>query len=166
MTMGAAFTEKDYTVLEEHIAAGKKLGKSRGGRVTGTFLWYDGKPHFIYKNNGSEMNKAVTGDKSCGFQREMKIHADTIVPHERPDDNVHEFRAFCLIGDRVAIVSSKGKVPFGDFINKILKAGGTEAIYLDMGGWSYGWYRDAEHKVKSLSGSPNPHATNWLTFYL
>lgn len=166
MTMAAAFTTKDYSVLGEHVSSGKKLGKGRGGRTTGTFLWYDGKPHFIYKDDGSEMAKTATSGKSCGFQQEMMIHADTIVPHERPDDNVHEFRALCLIGDYVTVVNSKDRIPFGDFINRIHKVGASEAIYLDMGGWSYGWYRDADDNVKSFSGSPNPKATNWLTFYL
>lgn len=66
---------------------------------------------------------------------------------------------------KVVIADSDGKMKFGDFIANLLQAGATEAIYLDMGGWNYSWYRDDSGKVIDIHPTPNKYATNWITFY-
>ncbi len=60
---------------------------------------------------------------------------------------------------------SKEKTHFGDFIYNLNKAGATEAIYLDMGGWKHSWYRDENGEAIDIYPSPTKYGTNWITFY-
>lgn len=102
----------------------------------------------------------------CGFAQEMMIHKSGVVEHTRSDNNSNEFRALCLIDDKLAIADSKGVVKFGDFIQDLKKAGATEALYLDMGtGWNYSWYRDENGNPIEIHSYPTKYATNWITFY-
>lgn len=85
--------------------------------------------------------------------------------HTRPDRNVNEFRALCLIDGKLAMADSKGKVEFGDFINELLNAGASEALYLDMGfGWNYSWYRDENGNAVNIHPESTV-GTNWIAFY-
>ena len=96
----------------------------------------------------------------------MMIHKGKEVSHTRSAYNTNEFRALCLIDDKVAIADSNGFMTFGDFIKNLLKAGATEALYLDMGpGWNYSWYRDENGNLIEIHHSPTKYATNWITFY-
>lgn len=93
------------------------------------------------------------------------IHEGKEVDHWRESSSVNSFRALCLINGKVAIADSDGKTKFGDFISELLRACATEAIYLDMGGWNYSWYRDNDGKVIGIHPTPNKYAANWITFY-
>lgn len=109
---------------------------------------------------------AAAKNGGCGFAQEMMIHDGKIVPHTRPDGNINEFRALCLIDGKVAIADSNGNVKFGDFIKDLMKSGATEALYLDMGpGWNYSWFRDYTGNPIEIHAIPTKFATNWITFY-
>lgn len=132
-------------------------------RNNGAFVYYSGQPKFIHKNYSVELDRAAENG-GCGFAQEMMIHNGHIVPHTRPDDNISEFRALCLINGNLVIADSKGYVKFGDFINNLLHAGATEALYLDMGGWDYSWYRDEHGEPVDIHPEMSGQ-TNWITFY-
>ena len=136
---------------------------------------YDEEPHFVYQGGFLKVPwpkyievelRTAAKQGGCGFAQEMMIHEGKIIPHTRPDTNINEFRALCLIDGRVAITDSKGDIAFGNFIKSLLNAGATEALYLDMGpGWNYSWYRDENGDPIEIHTSPTKYATNWITFY-
>ena len=167
----AAFTGKylgefkHSNIAGDHVSNGIRHNGYRCKRNTGAFVFYNGKPKFLYNNYSQELDKATQND-GCGFEQVMMIHHGKIVPHTRPDNNSNEFRALCLINGKLAIVDSRGYVKFGDFISELKKAGASEALYLDMGpGWNYSWYRDENGKPIEIHSLPTQHATNWITFY-
>ncbi|MDE6554108.1 MAG: hypothetical protein K2K98_14280 [Muribaculaceae bacterium] len=152
-------------IAGDHVSEGKREKGYTCKRNNGAFVWYDGKPKFIHKNYSGEFDKA-SPHGGCGFAQEMQIHEGKQIAHTRPDANTNEFRALCLIGDKVAVADSKGCMQFGDFIENLLKAGASEALYLDMGpGWNYSWYRDENGNPVEIHLSPTKYATNWITFY-
>ena len=55
---------------------------------------------------------------------------------------------------------------FGDFIQLLLDAGMSEALYMDMGpGWNYSWYREyADSSATWIHSATLSSATNWLVF--
>ena len=149
----------------DHVSGGKKYKGYVCKRNTGAFVYYNDTPKFVYKDYSKELNDAANNG-GCGFTQEMMIHDGKIVPHTRPDDNTNEFRALCLIDGKVAVADSQGDIKFGDFINDLMKAGATEALYLDMGpGWNYSWYRDSAGNPIEIHSVPTKFATNWITFY-
>ena len=170
MMAAAAFTQScldefaHSNIIEDHVSGGKWYDGPDSKRCTGTFVYYDGKPGFYYKDDGTAL-KCAAEKGGSGFKQEMMIHSDTIVPHKRADDNVNEFRALCLVDGKLAVVDSNKDMKFGDFIKSLKALGVSEAIYMDMGGWNYSWYREQNGDVKEIHPCPTPYATNWLTFY-
>lgn len=167
----AAFTGQELkefkhsNIAGDHVSAGTRYPGYRCARNTGAFFWYGGKPRFLYSDYSHELDKAAANG-GCGFGQEMLIHDGKIVKHTRPDNNINEFRALCLIDGKVAVADSYSAKRFGDFIDELLAAGATEALYLDMGfGWNYSWYRDVSGAAVNIHSIPTKYATNWITFY-
>lgn len=156
---------KHSNIAGDHVSDGKREKGYSCKRNNGAFVWYDGKPKFLLNNYSPEFDMAAKNG-GCGFAQEMMIHEGKEVSHTRSADNTNEFRALCLIGDKVAIADSDGYMQFGVFIDNLLKVGATEALYLDMGpGWNYSWYRDENGNPIEIHSSPTEYATNWITFY-
>lgn len=170
MMGAAAFTQScldefaHSNIVEDHVSGGKWYDGPDSKRCTGTFVYYDGKPGFYYKDDGTALKTAANKGGS-GFKQEMMIHSDTIVPHKRADDNVNEFRALCMVDGKLAVVDSNKAMKFGDFIKSLMALGASEAIYMDMGGWNYSWFREQSGNVKEIHSGPTPYGTNWLIFY-
>ncbi len=164
-TAGTEEEIKQGMIAGDHVTGGKREKGYRCPRNNGAFVWYNNTPQFILKDYSEELDMAAKNG-GCGFAQEMMIHDGKEVKHTRPDSNENEFRALCLIGDKVAIADSQGFMSFGNFISNLLKVGATEALYLDMGpGWNYSWYRDERGNPIEIHTTPTSDATNWITFY-
>lgn len=151
-------------IIGNHVSGGKLYHGSPSNTYRGAFIFYNDSARFIYNDWVEEMRIAAENG-GCGFAQDMMIHADTIVNHWRSTSDRNAYRALCKINGKVAIADSKKVIKFGDFIDNLIKAGASEAIYLDMGGWNYSWYRDNDGKVTEIHTKPNKYATNWITFY-
>lgn len=158
-------TFRHTNIAGDHVSNGKRYKGFLCKRNNGAFVYYNGKPKFVYRNYSAEFDKAASC-VSCGFAQEMIIHNGKKVPHTRKAATTNEFRALCLIYGKVVLADSQGVMKFGDFINNLIKAETTEALYLDMGsGWNYSWYRDAEGNPIEIHPIPTKYATNWIAFF-
>ena len=178
MMIGGAFTGallkefKPSNVCGSYSSSGVFQKNVIGPRVTGTFTFVDGEPHFYYTNDkrtkeadANTILKDAARRGGHGFVQEMLIHDGKIVPHTRSDKNENIFRAICLLDGKVVVAQSADKQPFGEFIDAMLARGITEAIYTDMGfGWNYGWYRGRDRKVTEIFSIPTPYSSNWIVF--
>ena len=64
------------------------------------------------------------------------------------------------------MIDSDGFVNFTDFINNLVQAGVSNAIYMDMGeGWNYSWWRHSNGEAVEIHETPSSYTTNWVTFY-
>lgn len=151
-------------IIGNHVSGGQQYGGAPSDTYRGAFIYYNNSPKFIYNDWAKELRLAAENG-GCGFAQDMMIHEGKEVDHWRESSSVNSFRALCLINGKVAIADSDGKTKFGDFISELLRACATEAIYLDMGGWNYSWYRDNDGKAIEIHPTPNKYATNWITFY-
>lgn len=115
-------------------------------RNTGAFVDYNGKYQFLYQDYSSELNMAAQHG-GIGFAQEMMIHHSLKVPTTRPLTNNGQFRALCDRNNQLCIIESVGSVQFGSFISALLYLNVSEALYPDMGGWSFSWYRDKSGEV-------------------
>lgn len=170
LVCAAAYTVKclDHfnheNIIGNHISGGKLYKGASSKSYKGAFSFYDRIPHFAYDNWNADFQHA-SSKGGCGFAQDMMIHNGGIVNHSRKNNDEDLYRALCLINGKLAVADSKEKIPFGDFIINLLNAGATEAIYLDMGGWKYSWYRDEAGKAIDIHPSPTKCGTNWITFY-
>lgn len=159
-------------IAGDHVSdgMGKRYRGYRCPRNTGAFVYYKEKWKFLYKDYSAELDSAAKYS-GMGFGQEMMIHHGSIVPHTRKDSDENLFRALCEINGRLGIADAKEFGTFGGFIDFLIKAGVTEALYLDMGtGWNHSWYKpeiDDNLMGKAIVIQPKKHSycTNWLTFY-
>ena len=169
----AAFTadwgsEPDHArICGDHVSRGVFYKRPRLKRNTGAFIvqengwFFDHMPDADQEYFRTGFRAAVTA-----FRQEMMIHIGERVPTTRPDSNVNKFRALCQIGTKLCVVDSAEAMRFGDFIQLLLDAGMSEALYMDMGpGWNYSWYREyADSSATWIHSATLSSATNWLVF--
>lgn len=154
-------------IAGDHVSGGKRYHGYRCKRNTGVFTWsaMNG-PKFHYQNYTDAFDKAAA-EGGMGFAQEMMIHQGKQVKTTRPLGNINQFRALCLDKEgQLAIYESRGKVTFGNFINALLEAGVTEALYTDMGpGWNYCFYREQQgQSANFLHNIPESRASNFIVF--
>jgi hypothetical protein len=76
------------------------------------------------------------------------------------------YRVLAKYNDKLCIIQSATPVVYQNFVDGLVKFGVKEAIYLDMGGWSYSWYRNRDGQPIELfqKGPSTKYQTNWLVF--
>ena len=164
------FTHKNIQC--SHASGGVFFDNGVWGRNNGAFVYYDGKWEFLHCDppRSSVLGAAIdtaAAHGGMGFCQEMFIHDSHEVRHTRPDNSRNIFRALCSLGGRLCVAECSAVGTFREFINNLLAAGVTEALYLDMGkGWNYSWYRPTEGAAPVII-HPQTHnyITNWVTFY-
>lgn len=171
----AAFTadfgnEADHARIRgDHVSDGRHYQRPRLGRNTGAFVvGKDGRYDFLYSPSADPSAfRPSFRNAATGFTQEMMIHQGAKVKTTRPDGNNNQFRALCLIDGKLCVADAEASMPFGTFIDLLLAAGASEAIYMDMGpGWNYSWYREyADSAANFIHSWPIESATNWLVFH-
>ena len=159
-------------ICSDHVSGGRHFVRPRIKRNTGAFAAWNGTWRFLYDKNAKAESfrpvfRQAAAGRGAGFTQEMLIHEGKRVKTTRPDGNVNLFRALCEIDGKLCVADAIEAQPFGDFIRLLLKAGATEAIYVDMGpGWNYSWYRQyADSAATYIHSASIGSATNWLVFH-
>jgi len=152
-------------IAGNHVANGVFYDGYPCDRNTGAFIYYNDSWTFYYQNFSKEMKEAANNG-GCAFGQEMIIYNGKFVEIARKDNEEHIFRALCNHDGKLCVIESDSKIRFGDFKNKLLSYGVTDALYLDMGrGWNHAWYRDNRNKIVVLHPKAHDYCTNWITFY-
>ena len=104
------------------------------------------------KNNGVFfMQKHVLCD---GERGQMNLTKSTI------------YRVLAKYNDDLCVIQNTQPMEYMPFVQGLENLGIKDAIYLDMGGWRYSWYRDEEGKVIELFPvtKDTKYQTNWIIF--
>ncbi len=154
---------KHMNIAGDHVSNGKRYDGYTCDRNTGAFIYYNKKWEFCYKDYSKKMDIAAKNG-GAAFAQELLIHKGKQLQTVRKNNNKNQFRALCNHKGKLCVVESKSVISLGDFKNKLLKLGVTDAIYLDMGkGWNHAWYRD-NGDVVELHPHTHNYCTNWITF--
>ena len=89
------------------------------------------------------------------------------IPQAIRDRRAHIiYRAACIMADgSFAVIQGLDKMYCHEFIDALVALGAKQALYLDMGTWAYGWYRErnADPVIELAPHFDNTrHQTNWL----
>ena len=76
------------------------------------------------------------------------------------------------LNNELCIIDGTRNHLLASFVDLLKNAGVSDALYLDMGNWSYSWYRDTPEaldgtpsEVTIIYNKPNHYlGTNWITF--
>ena len=159
---------KHSNIAGHHVSSGKFHQGYRCGPNNGVFTWSPGKGarFFNYSHKNSEAPlKAAAQEGGMGYCQSLLFLNGKQFKGCFKAYVSNQYRALCEIDGKLCIVDCTRNLPFGSFMSALKKLGVKNAIYCDMGGWSYSWYRVDDGKVKELFSSPNKYATNWIVFY-
>ena len=114
--------------------------------------------------------------KPCtAFQQELLILDGKIQPFHRSSDKTPRlYRALCNYNGKLCIVDGTHEHLISSFVDLLYNAGIEDALYLDMGGWNYSWYREYPKDLDSgldyariIHPRPTRYfGSNWLVFHL
>lgn len=161
-------------VAGDHIVGGTLFHGYDCPNNTGGFVWYPF-PEASWKIVNQEEYKALISNAPLpftAFQQELLIHHGEIIPFVRPDRPTR-YRALCNLNNELCIIDGTRNHLLASFVDILKNAGVSDALYLDMGNWSYSWYRDTP---EDLDGTPSEvtiiynkpsryFGTNWITFW-
>lgn len=190
LCVAAAFTNKDYQkydkfdpilVANDYVTKGVyKKGYKCPISMTGGFAYINGSKHYFFK--GKNNIHFINAQRTNGyyFQQNLAIFNGIIQPKAAYSDGkggIQPYRFLCeLTSGDLAIVEVRNlqyhdamKMALNNPVRGLDKSIKIKhALYLDMGGWSDGWYRDShytydintDHKIDTIR--QNNHQTNWI----
>lgn len=105
------------------------------------------------------------------FTQELLIYQGKRINFIRADRPEY-YRALCRRGDNLCVVDGTHKHMLASFVDLLINAGVTDALYLDMGDWKYSWMRkypvdDERSKAEIIYEKPvgrEYYGSNWLFF--
>ena len=165
LSIAASFTGKDLaSIMGQHVVDGVKM--SGYGKPNG-YCVILGKKMLIKEASDSLQyytDKAVS-DKGDLFRQELLVINGEAVPCKLFKAAV-PLRAIAIYKGLPTVIETDGAATISDFTKALVTLGVSDALYADMGGWSYGWYRDKDGKNTHLGVlTPNTNnQTNWFVF--
>lgn len=184
----AAYTDKSIyqhkgpanhiDVAGDHIVGGELHRGYVTENNSGGFVVYP-YPDFHWEIvNSMDYRQRISAEtKPCtAFQQELLILDGEIQQFIRPDKD-GLYRALCNYKGRLCVVDGTHEHLLSSFVDLLYNAGIEDALYLDMGNWSYSWYREYPEQYNNIECSfakliqPKPqkggyHGSNWLAFYV
>ncbi len=174
LAVAAAFTGDDLTsICGDHVVGGKRLKGYPDITTTGHLLINGTTGRISIAPNSSleaDIDTAVTTGghlfQQCLIVEDGEPHPERI-PAAIIERKAHIiFRAACIKANgQFAIVQGADDQYADEFVEGLATIGVTQAIYLDMGSWAYGWYRTdlgADAVELSQRFDNTAHQSNWL----
>lgn len=154
-----------FLVLDGNIIQNKE----RQG-WNGAAIFKDGSIEIIQTSNG----RLLTQEKLREIAREgaSLIQAHLLIFHNKAEhfkpQLPYQRRALAVFSDdTIAVVESSTALGLNEFAEDLIKLGVKDAINLDMGAWSEGWYRNPKSGEIITIGSPSESTkrqSNWIVF--
>ena len=165
----AAYTTKDNKIDGIFIEDGVKLSN-----IVNTNKDLNG--ICIVSNDGIEIKRLeevndalitqIVNQKKSAFQQTLLVRNNTIVQVTAWQNRIFKRRAIIQFDECFCIGESQYAVTIRDFQETLVKTGAKNAIYLDMGTWSEGWYKNhlGERIVIGENMSNTHRQTNWIVY--
>lgn len=170
LVIPAAFTTHDDKIDGAYISDGVIGNPSVNKELGGAIVLEKGKVKLLSTNKGAMLTKdflnEVAQNKGSLFQQFLVVHNGTAATFK--DKGKYQRRAFVEFNKgSFGIVESNIDIPFATFNNDLVWMGAKNALYMDMGAWDEGWYRDAVIKKIGIIGNDRSltyKQSNWMVY--
>ena len=163
----AAYTAKDTTIDGLYIINGRIADSVFNEKLTGACIM-DGQLLQIIKREelSKRLINQIIQDSFSFFQQSILVRNSEIVICDLFKERKNIRRALVIFPDYSCIAESVDQVTILEFQKSLIESGAIDAIYLDMGTWSEGWYKNNKCEIKKIGEKfYNTHLqTNWLIF--
>lgn len=149
-----------------HVADGVFYNGAYSKDLTGVFMWCEEDYAFDMCAN-SQISEHTAMQYVTAFEQAMVIwkgkKAD--FPIKKYYQVAQHYRVLAEWQGRICMIESD-ITTMDVFVDAMLAAGVSNAIYTDMGGWKFAWYRDADGKVRHIHPvePKTKYQSNWLCF--
>ena len=164
----AAFTAKNYRDIVGRFVGNDTVIENPTEKETG-LCTLCGKDVYIGDIKDSSMfyYNALQSENTCYFQQMLLINGGikiecTIFGKQKPTFR----RALALKKGKAYVVESLNRMNIGDFTDMMIQFGFSDAIYMDMGTWSEGFFisQEVEKHIIGPLKQNTKFQTNWLLF--
>jgi hypothetical protein len=162
----AAFTSKNnkpegLIYLNGRLTSGQKPSSGKGLVIISL-----GEIEILNINQLGQFLNSRKDSKFSLFQQWYLIEKNKRGENPFPKSKL-QMRVIAKIKNETFIIESDSNVDSEQFISTLVNMGVSDAVYLDMGSWSEGWYKDSDNKIKSIGNdkSNTKRQTNWILFH-
>lgn len=168
LSVPSAFTAKNYTDVVGKFVAQDTVINNPTEQETGYCVITEDKMLIKPLEDSSEYySEYAVDNKGNYFQQMLLLYhgnktACTVFGKQKPTFR----RALCLKDGLPCVAESLNRMNIDDFTDVLAETGFTDAIYLDMGTWSEGFYKDikANNMIIGKLRQNTSSQTNWLIF--
>lgn len=168
LSVPAAFTSKTFDIDGLFIKEGNVVSLKTNQNLNGVCIITPDSIQILEKRELS--NKIINQVKirrNSLFQQILLVKDSKIVDCDYFKENLNIRRAIILFkNNSFCIGQSQRRITIRDFQRSLIKIGAIKAIYLDMGSWSEGWYKDYCNK-KIVIGETKINTkqqSNWIIY--
>jgi hypothetical protein len=175
LSIPAAFTDNprnNHNLVDGcFIEKGIKISNDYNEDLSGTCVISNNIPIIYESKNLPQVSKSALANKSSLFQQFLLVYKHKIISNikfeNKPSSKSKLIRrALAEIDNQFYIVESKLECSIIDFQNLLVSNNVKNAIYLDMGTYSEGWYRNEFDKTatigKDMKNTNNQ--SNWIVY--
>lgn len=171
----AAFTDDpkiNHNLIDGHyIENGNIISNDNNPDLSGTCIISKNNIIILSSKNLIQTSNTAVKNKSSLFQQFLLINNYKIIYCAKYDKTPNLIipklrRAIVEINDNVFIVESKTQMSILNFQKLLVSNNVKNAIYLDMGTYSEGWYRNDAGKTTAIGETMNNtnKQSNWIVF--
>ncbi len=167
--VAGAYTSKSGTIDGIFINNGQIINDTYNNELTGLCITRNDSLIIETKDKlNDELIKKVVSEKSSLFQQTLLIKNELIVDCNIFGDAVNLRRALIKFDDGSYLVGESHRaMSIQEFQSALKEIGAIDAVNLDMGSWSEGWYKSNNGKMSIGENFLNTNRqTNWIVYSL
>ena len=171
LSVAAAFTGRRMETFEYSNICGTYFADSKVWNkviqptinIDASFAYWNDSSYFSKGKDIILLDSAVKNNGVFFMQKHVLCNGD------RGKMNLTKstiYRVLAQYKGQLCVIQSSRPMTYWFFIEGLESIGVKDAIYLDMGGWSYSWYRNNNGDVIDLFPVSNDtkYQTNWIVF--
>lgn len=170
-TAGAFTDLQNFTVDGLYIDHGKVLNKTKiNNSLGGAIKIINGECEIFPTSKGKLLTDSlinfIVAKKGSLFQQIQMIEKGAGAKYK--DVKLFQRRAIVkLKGNKIAIIESYEHITLMSFTTDLLELGAMDALYIDMGAWDEGWYKNpTDNKITTIGRmkTQTDKQCNWVVF--
>lgn len=163
----AAYTSKQIKIDGLFIEEGKIISNSTNDLLTGFCIINDSNMLIVERDSLSKIQiNHIIKNKGSLFQQSLLIKNNEIFPCDLFGKTKNIRRALIQFDNFYCIGESHRALTIHEFQVALLNIGALNAVNLDMGTWSEGWYKNQKNEKIVIGESflSTVNQTNWIVF--
>lgn len=131
--------------------------------IDASFAYWGGRAYFAKGKSPELLDSALQNNGVFFMQKQVLCDGKRGVMNLTKNTF---YRVLAEYKDKLCVIQTARPMTYDSFVVGLVDLGIKDAIYLDMGGWKYSWYRNSDgHPIEIFTKeSYTKYQTNWIVF--